>query len=96
MVKRIGIVAALVVIAASGVPTAVIVSADQPPQYFVDATKLPFDALPGTSTRRLFGVHKGAGYRIEVPDSWNGSLVLYAHGFRGNGLELTAHHRRGD
>jgi len=89
MVKRIGIVAALGVIAAFGVPRAVIVSADQPPQYFVDARRLPFDALAGTSTRRLFGVHKGAGYRIEVPDNWNGSLVLYAHGFRGSGLELT-------
>jgi pimeloyl-ACP methyl ester carboxylesterase len=24
-----------------------------------------------------------------VPDNWNGDLVLYAHGFRGTGLELT-------
>ena len=31
----------------------------------------------------------GAGYRIEVPANWNGELVLYAHGFRGGGLELT-------
>jgi hypothetical protein len=34
-------------------------------------------------------VHGGAGYRIEVPQDWNGDLVLYAHGFRGGGLELT-------
>lgn len=63
--------------------------AEQPPAYFVDETKLPFDALPGTSTTRLWGVHGGAGFRIEVPDNWNGDLVLYAHGFRGTGLELT-------
>jgi hypothetical protein len=63
--------------------------ADQPPQYFVDETKLPFDALPGTTTTRLWDVHGGAGYRIEVPQNWNGDLVLYAHGFRGSGLELT-------
>lgn len=63
--------------------------ADQPPAYFVDESKLPFDALPGTSTTRLWGVHGGAGFRIEVPDNWNGELVLYAHGFRGTGLELT-------
>lgn len=63
--------------------------ADAPPAYFVDKSKLPFDALPGTSTRRYWGVHNGAGYQIEVPDRWNGDLVLYAHGFRGTGLELT-------
>jgi len=66
-----------------------VLSADQPPQYFVDEAKLPFDALPGTTTTRLYGVHAGAGYRVEVPDSWNGELVVYGHGFRGGGLELT-------
>ncbi len=63
--------------------------AEPPPAWFVDETKLPFDPLAGTSTRRFWGVHNGAGYRIEVPDNWNGDLVLYAHGFRGTGLELT-------
>ena len=64
--------------------------AEAPPAYFVDESKLPFDALAGTSTTRLWGIHNNAGYRIEVPDNWNGKLVLYAHGFRtGNPLELT-------
>jgi pimeloyl-ACP methyl ester carboxylesterase len=63
--------------------------ADAPPAYFVDQSKLPFAALPGTSTTRHWGVHNGAGYQIEVPEQWNGMLVLYAHGFRGTGLELT-------
>src|SRR4029077_4284500 len=63
--------------------------AGPPPAYFVDESKLPFNALPGTSTTRYWGVHGGAGYRVEVPDQWNGELVLYAHGFRGTGLELT-------
>jgi len=27
----------------------------------------------------------GAAYRIEVPPNWNGTLVMYAHGFRGTG-----------
>ncbi|HET7579179.1 MAG TPA: hypothetical protein VFK33_07855 [Bacillales bacterium] len=57
--------------------------------YYVDQSKLPFDALPGTHTSRYWGVHNGAGYRIEVPKHWNGELVLYAHGYRGTGLELT-------
>lgn len=66
-----------------------VLSADQPPKYFVNEANLPFAALPGTTTTRLYGVHGGAGYRIEVPDNWNGELVVYAHGFRGSGLELT-------
>ena len=63
--------------------------ADKPPKYFVDETKLPFTELAGMPTQRLWGIHSGAGYRIEVPNNWNGSLVLWAHGYRGTGLELT-------
>ena len=61
--------------------------AEPPPRYFVDESKLPFTALPGATA--YWGVHTGAGYRIEVPDNWNGVLVVWAHGFRGTGLELT-------
>ncbi|HEY4670349.1 MAG TPA: hypothetical protein VIH05_11285 [Tepidiformaceae bacterium] len=46
-----------------------------------------FEALPGA--RAEFGVIGKAGYRIEVPEEWNGDLVLWAHGFRGFGPELT-------
>lgn len=65
-----------------------------PPAYFVDETKLPFAALAGTDTTRYWGIHNGAGYRVEVPANWNGELVLYAHGFRGTGLELTVSNPR--
>lgn len=61
--------------------------AAKPPAYFVDESKLPFEALPGAAA--YWGVHARAGYRVEVPDNWNGSLVMWAHGFRGTGLELT-------
>jgi len=71
-----------------------VTAAQPPPAYFVDPAKLPFDALPGTSTTRLVGILDGAGYRIEVPVNWNGELVLYAHGFRGTGLELTVSNPR--
>lgn len=57
-------------------------------EFFVDEAKLPFDALPGLPSTRYWGVDEGAGYRIEVPDSWNGDLVVYTHGYRGNGPEL--------
>ena len=63
--------------------------AASPPAYFVDPSKLPFAEIAGIPTQRLWGVHNGAGYRIEVPYKWNGSLVMWAHGYRGTGLELT-------
>jgi pimeloyl-ACP methyl ester carboxylesterase len=84
-VRRLLALATVVILSGPWVELA----ADQPPQYFVNEANLPFAALPGTSTTRLFGIHGGAGYRIEVPDNWNGELVVYAHGFRGTGLELT-------
>ena len=58
------------------------------PQYFVDPDRLPFNAVPGIDSERIWGVHNGAGYRIEVPADWNGELVMWAHGYRGDELEL--------
>ncbi len=48
-------------------------------EYAVDEGALPFDPLPDATA--YWGVRQGAGWRIEVPDDWNGDLVLYAHGF---------------
>ena len=62
-------------------------SAGPPPPYFIDESRLPFAPLPGASAS--WGVHEGAAYRIEVPDDWNGGLVLYAHGLRGDCVEPT-------
>lgn len=41
-----------------------------------------FEALP--DAKALFGRYDGGLYRIEVPDKWNGELVLYAHGYVAN------------
>lgn len=41
-----------------------------------------FDALPGA--RAIYGAYAGGVYEIEVPDNWNGDVVYFAHGFRGN------------
>jgi len=38
-----------------------------------------FDALPGANA--IFGKYDGGLYRIEIPEKWNGELVLFAHGF---------------
>jgi pimeloyl-ACP methyl ester carboxylesterase len=37
-----------------------------------------FTALPGATAS--YGILGAAAYRIEVPDNWNGDLVLFAHG----------------
>jgi acetyl esterase/lipase len=47
------------------------------------------DVVDMATTSRWAGVLKGAGYRVEVPANWNGKLVMYAHGFAGNGTVLT-------
>ena len=47
------------------------------------------DEAPYNTTDRWVGVLNGAAYRVEVPEDWNGYLVMYAHGFRGEGSSLT-------
>ena len=47
------------------------------------------DAIDVATTSRWAGVLGGAGYRVEVPANWSGVLVMYAHGYRGEGSELT-------
>ena len=59
--------------------------------FAVDEASLPFSDIAGhANSSRWSGVRpSGAGYRIEVPENWNGKLVMYAHGYRGEGEELT-------
>jgi pimeloyl-ACP methyl ester carboxylesterase len=46
----------------------------------------PIASAGGQQSRVWTGVASdGAAYRVEVPPQWNGTLVMYAHGFRGNG-----------
>src|SRR5919199_2540970 len=45
-----------------------------------------FEALPGATAE--FGFYDGGAYRIEVPDAWNGGLVLFAHGYRGESPDI--------
>jgi pimeloyl-ACP methyl ester carboxylesterase len=86
--KRVWILVLVGIVLAVG-PTATVLGGNPPSRYFVDERKLPFEALAGTSTTRYWGVHKGAGYWVEVPENWNGDLVLYCHGYRGYVPELT-------
>ena len=49
-----------------------------------------FPASPGATVYQgLYdGEHGKAGYVIEVPAKWNGKLVMYAHGYAGEGAAL--------
>lgn len=51
------------------------------------AADAAFGALDGAKAH--FGQLDRAAYRIEMPDAWNGELVLYAHGFAGFGTEVS-------
>lgn len=83
------VVAVLTALAALAMAVVAPAGAQEPTTWFVDETKLPFDPLPDQPAEQYWGVLDGAGYRAEVPDNWNGDLVMWAHGYRGEGLELT-------
>lgn len=77
------------VVAAVG---ALLVVADPPtrarPGYTFVAPGPTPTAGSGGTTRVLTGVDDHALYAIEVPPNWNGALVMWAHGYVGNGPEL--------
>lgn len=60
------------------------------PDWYVDEATLPFDDLSITDVEadQYWGIHNNAGYRIEVPENWNGDLIMFAHGYRGEGERL--------
>jgi pimeloyl-ACP methyl ester carboxylesterase len=47
---------------------------------------VPVGGVPSTVRQ---GVHAHAAYDVEVPPHWNGDLVMWAHGYRGQGFVLT-------
>lgn len=46
------------------------------------------ETVDNGTTSRWAGVLGGAAYRVEVPANWNGKLVMYAHGYAGEGNTL--------
>lgn len=55
---------------------------------FAALAAAPGDTVDPGTTSRWAGVLGGAAYRIEVPQNWNGRLVMYAHGYAGTGNTL--------
>jgi fermentation-respiration switch protein FrsA (DUF1100 family) len=59
------------------------------PGYTIVPPALTPLTVDGAPTRIVTGVLDAAGYAVEVPPHWNGELVMWAHGYRGNGSALT-------
>jgi fermentation-respiration switch protein FrsA (DUF1100 family) len=63
---------------------------DQPlPPYTISNPTMAPIMANGALTTVFQGVHGHAAYKVEVPAQWNGDLVVWAHGFRGQGTVLT-------
>ncbi|MDG9674394.1 hypothetical protein [Micromonospora sp. DH14] len=59
------------------------------PGYTIENPPLAPLVVGGKPTTVRQGVHRHAGYLIEVPARWNGDLVMWAHGYRGQGTVLS-------
>src|SRR5579863_2084795 len=44
-------------------------------------TAVPVLAAAHAETKTEFGEIDGAAYRIDIPENWNGGLVVYCHGY---------------
>ena len=53
------------------------------PGYTINNPPLAPLEIQGAPTTVRQGVHQHAGYIIEVPAQWNGDLVMWTHGYRG-------------
>jgi hypothetical protein len=64
---------------------------DQPiPPYTINNPPLTPATIGGQPTQVLQGVRRHGAYIIEVPPQWNGDLVMWTHGYRGQGTVLTS------
>lgn len=60
---------------------------DRVPGISIQDPACGFSALAGATA--YSGILHGSAYRIEVPDHWNGRLVMYAHGYAGTGTTVS-------
>src|SRR6478609_1305158 len=59
------------------------------PGYTISNPTLAPLTAGGAPTSVTQGVYRHAAFDLEVPAHWNGQLVLWAHGYRGQGTVLT-------
>ncbi len=91
MSRKFGVVCAVAAaLLVASVPA--FVSAEKGPKYVIDEAQLAgvvtaIEAATGQDV--MSGEIAGAAWIAQVPDNWNGDLVIYAHGYRGEGTDLT-------
>lgn len=69
-----------------------ITSEAKQPSYVIDWDQVEReieDVERATGQDVLSGEIAGAAWIAQVPEDWNGDLVIYAHGYRGEGTDLT-------
>ncbi|MCW2938169.1 MAG: hypothetical protein JWN00_1154 [Actinomycetia bacterium] len=82
--------AALIALGSTGAARAGGTPGDQPlPGYTIVNPPLAPATVHGSPSNVFQGVHEHAAYDIEVPPGWNHKLVLYTHGYAGQGTVLT-------
>jgi len=86
--RKYSLLAVFVLLATLALPASAVVARPGEPDWWVDEDSLPFQALEGSDATQSWGIHAGAGYRLEVPSEWNGELIMFAHGYRGEGARL--------
>ncbi|MCI4061117.1 hypothetical protein MRQ36_00435 [Micromonospora sp. R77] len=59
------------------------------PGYTISNPPLAPVEISGAATTVRQGVHRHAGYIIETPAKWNGDLVMWTHGYRGQSTVLS-------
>lgn len=67
-------------------------AAEPRPDYEIDTAQVAAeiaDVEEATGQQVLSGEIAGAAWIAQIPDNWNGDLVVYAHGYRGEGTDLT-------
>jgi pimeloyl-ACP methyl ester carboxylesterase len=67
-------------------------SADPKPKYTIDwetIDETTANIVDDTGQEVMSGEIAGAAWIAQVPDNWNGDLVIYAHGYAGEGTALT-------
>ena len=83
------------VLAVAAVLTGVVstpLDAKRGPSYEIDENQVAAEVASveaSTGQEVLSGEIAGAAWIAQIPDNWNGDLVIYAHGYRGEGTDLT-------
>ncbi len=88
--RRLVVILAVAAMAMSLVPAQA--SAERGPVFEIDYDQVAAeiaDVEDATGQEVLSGEIAGAAWIAQVPDNWNGDLVVYAHGYRGEGTDLT-------